>query len=57
MLADDSNTDCCLIPPAKDPEDCEVVVEYNYIVTITILKPQNIDKVVRNFNGNDDDLT
>ena len=46
VLADDSNTDCCSIPPAENIEDCEVVVKYSYIVTNTSPKPQTVDKVV-----------
>ena len=47
VLADDSNIDCRYIPPSKEPEDCEVVVEYLYLVTNTDpQKTQTIDKVV-----------
>ena len=57
MLADDIHTDCSLISPSEEPKDCGVVVEYSYIVTNNIPKPQTITKVVRNFNGDDNDLT
>ena len=29
VLADDSNTYCCLIPSSEETEDCEVVLEYS----------------------------
>ena len=57
MLADYSNTDYLSIPPAGDIEDFEVVVECSYIVTTTSIKPQTVEKLVRNFNGNDNDMT
>ena len=57
VLADDSNNDCHSIPPAEEPEDYEVVVEYSHIVTNIIQKPQTVDKLVPNFNGNDNDIT
>ena len=57
LLADDINNDCRLIPPVEYPEDCEVVVEYSYTVTNTSPKHQTVDKVVWNFNGDDNDMT
>ena len=57
LLADYSNTYCRSIPLAKDPEDFEVVVEYSYIVNNTSPEPQTVEKVVWNFNGNNNDLT
>ena len=57
VLAYDINTDCSLIPPSEETEECEVVVEYSYIVTNTIPKYQTVDKVMWNFNVNNNDLT
>ena len=57
VLSDHINNECFSINPAKDPEYCEVVVEYYHIVTNISPKPQTNDKLVRNFNGNYNDLT
>ena len=57
MLANDSSSDYRSIPPYVESEDCEVVVEYYYIVTNTIPKPHTVDKVVQIFDENDNDLT
>ena len=56
MLVDGSNTDCSLIPPYEDMEDCDFVVEYSYIVSNTRPTPQTVYKLVCNINGNDKDL-
>ena len=56
VLADGSNIDCRSIPAAEDLEDCEVLVEYSYIVSNTSPTPQTVDEFVRNFNGNDQSL-
>ena len=56
MLADGSNIECRSIPAAEDLEDCEVLVEYSYIVSNTSPTPQTVDELVRNFNGNDQSL-
>ena len=56
VLADGSNTDYPSIPPDEDMEDCDVAVEYSYIVTNTSPNPQTVKKLVQNFNGNDKDL-
>ena len=55
MFADGSNTDFHLIPLAEDMEDCDVEVEYSYIVNSTILTLHTVEKLVRNFNGNNKD--
>ena len=39
VLADGSNSDCSSIQPDEEPEDCEVVLEYSYIVTNTRPNP------------------
>ena len=57
VLEDGSSTDCHSISSYEEPEDCEFVLEYSYIVTNTSPNLQTVDKLVRNFNVNDDDLT
>ena len=49
VLADGSNSDCSQIQPDEEPEYCEVVLEYSYIVTNTRPNPQNIDKIGAEF--------
>ena len=57
VLEDDINTNFHLITPAEDPEYCDIEVKFFYIVTHTGPKPQTFDKMVWNFNGNDNYLT
>ena len=46
MLAYGSTTDCRLVLANEDTEDCEVMLEYSYIVTNTIPIPKIVDTLV-----------
>ena len=47
VLEDGSNNDWCSIPAAEYLEDCDVAVEYSYIVTNTSPIPQIVEKCIK----------
>ena len=59
VFSDDSNNYCRSIPLDEDPEDCGLWVygRHSYIVINASPTPHTVDKLVRNFNGNYNDMT